>query len=74
MKSHVKNVIDAKPKSRPINPLAPSGTTRYNIQVSVFYAHGILFSKYTAIISLHITCKVLVFVMQMVSLLYEAGI
>ena len=73
MKSHIKNVTDAKPKSRPTNPLAPSGTACYNIQVSAFYPHGILLSKYAAIISLHITCRVLVFVTQMVSLLYEAG-
>lgn len=73
MKSRIKKVIDAKPKSRPINPLAPSDTTCYNIQVSAFYPHGISFSKYAAIISLHITCKVLVFLMQMVSLPYEPG-
>lgn len=73
MKSHIKNVIDAKPKSRTINRLALSGTNCYNIQVSAFYPHGILSSKYAAIISLHITCKVLVLVMLMVSLLYAAG-
>lgn len=58
MKSHIKNVIDAKPKSRTINPLAPIGTNCYNIQVSAFYPHGILSLKYAAIISLQITCKV----------------
>jgi hypothetical protein len=65
-------ITDANLKRRSISPLAPIGTICYNIQVSAFFPHGLLFSKYAAIISVHnVAGKGLVFVMEMMSLLFE---
>ena len=69
MKSHIKNVIDAKPKSRPINPLASSAPPAITLRFTnmAYYSQNTLqLFSYTLLVNFSL-CD------ADGSLLYEAG-